>query len=267
MILTLFKYDIKQNWGVWTIVLAVLLLYFTVILGMYDPVSNQTLIDLAAMKMSPEWLQAFGFEVQVTSSLIDFISSFFYGMLMILFPLIYLIIGANRVVVQHIDRGSMAFLLTAPFTRTKILRTQIIFLVGSLFDLFFTFTVIAVLLAHFQFPGMLDYGQFIYLNLGVFLLYFLLSSIAILGSVIFNQSRHAMAVIAGVPVLMYIMQMIANANPTYEWTKYLSCFTLFDNTAIASGELTIINYLAMFVLSVVIYFVAFTIFKRRDISV
>ena len=57
----LFAYNIRQNALLFLIILSVLLLYFSIIIPMYDPAGNEDLIAMASMKMSPEMLKAFGF--------------------------------------------------------------------------------------------------------------------------------------------------------------------------------------------------------------
>ena len=55
----LFAYNIRQNALLFLIILSVLLLYFSIIIPMYDPAGNEDLIAMASMKMSPEriWLK------------------------------------------------------------------------------------------------------------------------------------------------------------------------------------------------------------------
>ena len=95
---------------------------------MYDPAGNEDLIAMASMKMSPEMLKAFGFTITPNVSLTSFLASYLYGMLMIIIPMIYTCICANRLVAQHTDKGSMAFLLSAPISRKRIVATQALFL-------------------------------------------------------------------------------------------------------------------------------------------
>lgn len=176
----LFLYDIKQNLLLFFIILAILVMYFSIITNMFDPAGNEDLIKLASMKLSPELMRAFGFDMAADSSLTSFLSSYMYGMLMLLLPLIYANITANRLMAQHVDKGDMAFLLSAPLSRTVIAATQAVFLLASTWLLIGVCCTFSLILCHSSFPGLLNDANYIRLNGGLAALMTLLSGIGLL---------------------------------------------------------------------------------------
>jgi len=118
---SLFKATIKSNWVVFLIFFAVLLMYMVIMLGMYDP-ETMDAMNLYVEALPQGMMEAFGYDIPVTN-LITFMAVYFYGFLVIMFPLIYCIILANRLVAVLVDRGSMAYLLATPNTRAKIVRS------------------------------------------------------------------------------------------------------------------------------------------------
>lgn len=65
-------------------------------------------------------ISAFGM-TNPSSTLIEFLSSYLYGFIYLVFPLIFKIIIANKLVVRYVDQGSMAYLLSTPMSRKKLL--------------------------------------------------------------------------------------------------------------------------------------------------
>lgn len=146
MSLTLLKRDLKAFYKLWLGALALLTMYFVVIIGMYDPENNDLVAKLAAMKLSPELLRAFGFSVTLPG-LVGFISGYLYGFLMLAFPLIFSCVLGNKLVAALVDKGSMAAILSSPISRVKVALTQGSFLLASLFTLIAAIAAIGLGLA------------------------------------------------------------------------------------------------------------------------
>lgn len=107
--------------------------------------------------------------------------------------------------------------------------------------------------------------DFLLLNLGLFLLMFALSGISFIASSIFNLSKYSFALGAGLPLLFYIFQMVANIDQSLSWFKYLSLNTLFDTTKILNGQSVLIEFIVLGVVGIVLYLLSFTIFKKKDL--
>lgn len=260
----LLKQTIKSNYKIVLIFLAVLALYFPMIISMYEPNAEDGM--MAMLKTLPkELVDAMGFTI-VDPSLIGFISGYFYGYLILLFPMIFDIIISNRMIVSHVDKGSMAYLLSTPTTRKKIAITQATFLVGSVMILIGFVTVLGMVLSNIMFPGELDLSAFLLLNLGAFLLHFSLSGIGFFSSCTFNDSKNSLALGAGIPIAFLLLQMLSNVGGSLENLKYATLFSLFNPTDIISGASSVMpSFLALAAIGSILYVAGIYIFNKRDL--
>ncbi|WP_026476685.1 ABC transporter permease subunit [Alkaliphilus transvaalensis] len=260
----LLKATIKSNYKVLIIFMVVLAFYFSMIVGMFDP---DTLDSMNALieSLPKDLISALNFTI-VDTSLLGFIAGYFYGFLILLFPLIYSIIVANRTIAKHVDKGSMAYLLSTPNTRVKIAVTQGLFLIGSITLLIAFVTLIGIISSEAMFPGALDISGFLLLNLGTLLLYYAISGIGFIASCFFNDTNQSLAVGGGIPVAFLIIQMLSNVGDQLSNLKYATLLTLFNPTDIinkVSGFGT--SFVALFILSVILYSGGIYIFSKKDL--
>ena len=259
----LLKATIKQNYIVFIIILAVMMLYLPTIISLYNPVSQESLNDM--MKMLPkQMISAMGFS-DAGTTLLGFIASYYYGFLILLLPMIYTIIVANRSIASHVDKGSMAYLLSTPNTRIKIAMTQALYLLVTITLLLGFVTAVGISICQIMFPGDLDVKGFLILNAGALLLYYAVTGIGFFASSLFNETKSSLAIGAGLPVAFLVLQMISNAGDKTEFFKYFTLFTLFDTTKITSGEGYGLSFLILALIGVVMYTASIIVFKKRDL--
>lgn len=260
---SLFKATVKQNYLVFLIVLAVLMLYLPIIISMYDPATQDSLNEV--LDMMPQGLiAAMGFS-DIGGRLIDFIGSYFYGFLILLLPMIYTIIACNRSMASHVDKGSMAYLLSTPNTRSKIARTQSLYIIVSITIMLALVTLIGVLLSISIFPGELDLYRFLLLNLGALLLYYALTGIGFFSSCLFNDTKNSLMVGAGLPVAFLVIQMISDVGEKTSFLKYITIFTLFDSNKIVSGGVFMPQFISLLSIAIVMYGSGLYMFSKRDL--
>ena len=261
----LFILGVKSSWKTMVIFLAVLVMYFGIIIEMFNPEIGQVLIEFE--KAMPELMAMFGMESTGTT-LIDFVSSYLYGFLMPLMPMIFIIILTNRMIAHYIDRGSMAYLLAAPVKRVSIVMTQIaVLLSGILFMVVFC-TVLGLAYSELRFPGQLDIPAYLMMNLGVFTLHLFIAGICFIFSCIFNEEKYSLAFGAGINILAYLFQMVRNFGTDFENLKYLTFFSLYSPRDIAEGSTD--SYLGMIILTVgavILFGLSVIIFKKKDVPV
>ncbi len=261
----LLKRTIKSSYIIYLIFAAVLTMYFVIIIAMFDPGTQDSLKEM--MRILPaELISAFGFDLGETS-LIGFLSSYLYGMLMLLFPMIYEIIVSINLVSKYVDKGSMAYLLSTPNKRIKIVLTQAVFMLVSLFVMIAYITCLGVIICQAMFPGQLDIPKFVLLNLGVLLLHFSISSIAFFASCAFNDKRNVTAAAAGVPIAFFIIQMLANVGGDLEFLKYFTIFTLFNTKTVIGGESVLLPYAVLLLIAGVLYTAGIAVFNKKDLHI
>ncbi len=267
---SLFKFDIKRNYVLFTVITGIMMLYMNIILGMYNPNGMEAMQELAKMKMGGGdimKIMGFDFGTNINPSLTQYLSQYFYGFLIFMFPLIYVISIGNRLIAKSVDNGSIAFLLSTPNTRFKIAFTQALFLIITTFLLVAAVTLSGLSFSKGKFPGMLDNSAFLLLNWGAFLTMFTICGITFFFSCIFNESSKSIGFSTAVPVIFLLMQMISNAGETFKFMKNITFFTLFDTTKIVAGESVGWNLLVLFLLGASFFTVGILIFRKRDLSV
>jgi ABC-2 type transport system permease protein len=262
----LLRTTVRYNYIIWLIFAFILALYISIILSMFDPDTLNSM-NVYLETLPPELIAAMNFQ-STEFSLLGFLAAYFYGFLILLFPLIYSIIMADRMIAKLVDSGSMAFLLSTPNSRIKIALTQAVFLLGSLLLLIGCVTLVGIIVSQAFFPGELDIPRFIRLNLGAVLLYIALSGIGFFASCLFNESKHSLAFGGGIPVAFLLLQMLSSAGEQVSNLKYLSLMTLFDpNVIIAGGDTVGLVFLVFTIVALVMYVSGIYIFSKKDLHI
>lgn len=230
---TLFKKEIKSNWILLVIFMAVLSLYGVMIVMMFDPKMGDSLRMMA--ESMPQIFAAFGM-LNVGATLLDFISSYLYGMLFIAFPAVYIIILANRLVAKYVDNGSMAYLLAVPEKRRRIVTTQCAFLVFSLVVMVAYITGLILVTEQILFPGEMDTAAFIRVNVGLLGLLVFLAGVCFCASCVFNESKTSTGIGTAIVVYAILAQMISRVGEKFENVKYATPLTLFDIDGLSAGD-------------------------------
>jgi ABC-2 type transport system permease protein len=262
---TLYKRELRCSWKMLLVFVAILTLYISMIVGMYDPMMSSLLEGFE--ELMPELMAAVGMNGNATT-LLGFMSSYLYGMILIAFPMVFCIIRANGLVAKYVDRGSMVTLLTAPVKRSTIILTQISVLLTGIFFLDAYITILEILCAELQFPGELQIPELLVLNMGLFFLHTFIGSICFLCSCIFNETKHSVAFGAGIPAVMYIIQMLANMGGKLEKAKYGTFFTLFSPDGLIADKGS--AYLGIVVLllgTICFYSISVLVFNKKDLHI
>lgn len=124
----LFRRSARSLWKTWVVFAAVLSLYVSMITAMFDPKLNATLDEIVTAM--PQLMNMVGMQAG-SSSLGGFLINYLYGFLLLLLPLVFSILAANRLVARWVDTGSMAYLLVSPNTRARVARTQALVLIAA----------------------------------------------------------------------------------------------------------------------------------------
>ena len=260
----LLKYDIRSNRLLWLVILAIFAMYLVIIIGMFDPNEATAINDMLAL-LPESLLKLMGFTA-AGSTLITFISQFIYGFLVFLFPMVYSIVLNNRLIASHVDRGSMAYLLSTPNSRGRIVVTQAVFSLGSIAALLAGVTVIGVAVSFVMLPGELDVGKFLLLNGYLILMYWVIGGIGFLAGCAFNETRYSLAFGAGIPLVFLVMRMLANTGEKVAWAGKFTIFSLFDPNKLFAGDaFAAYACVALVLLAVALYGSAIVLFNRRDL--
>jgi ABC-2 type transport system permease protein len=251
------KQTIKSNFKLFAIFTGVLCLLIIIIMSVFVPKTIDAIKNASAgVPINP---------LGDISTLIAFIANQFYGMMAIIFPMIYLIIIGNKLIAGQVDKGNMAYNLSTPTTRTQITFTSAFYLASSLAVMFGVIAVLGISVAAIVQPNVLDYGAFLRLTLGCFLLQLALSGIAFLASCIFSNSSKSMAYGAGIPLAFFAFKLVSGMSDKLEFLKYFSLNTLFDSKAIMNGESYAAKLIILAAVGVILYVAGIKVFKEKDL--
>ncbi|MDR1704006.1 MAG: ABC transporter permease subunit [Clostridiales bacterium] len=262
---TLYKREMGGSWRMLLIFAGIIAMYAGVVISMYEPGIEGMLAQLA--EAIPELMAAVGMG-GAPSDLTGFISSYLYGMLLLVFPMVYTILRANALVARYVDRGSMAGLLAAPVKRRSIALTQAGALATGIIIMIAFITILEAAVSEALFPGELDIGGIIALNSGLLCLHLFIGGICFLCSCIFSDAKHSAGLGAGIPAFMYILLMISNIGGAAENVKYATFFTLYNTEAILAGDPSGAAGAAILLAGAVPLFASgITVFSRKDLHV
>jgi ABC-2 type transport system permease protein len=263
---TLFLVDLKSNWSLILFVTLVLMIYVSTSIAMYDPESVEKMEQM--FQLLPEgMLKAFGFD-GLGTDLTGYLGHYLYGFIIIVFPLIYLAIAANKLVARHVDSGSMAYLLTTPTTRIKVAITQAIFLVFGLTLIYLIAIGILIIISVSLFPGALDIGRFLALNFVAITSLYVAGGIGFFFSCFFSDSRNALAFGAGIPIAFFVLKMVSEIGEELENLKYISLFSVIQIDKILEDPVYGVGLgLVLFGVSIVLYAAGTIVFNRKSLAI
>lgn len=263
MNITLFKKEIKTNWTLLVIFMAVLSMYAIMIVMMFDPKLGDSLKMMA--ESMPQIFEAFGM-ADVGTTLLEFISGYLYGMLLVAFPGVFIIILCNRLIAKYVDNGSMAYLLAVPEKRWNIVLTQCIFLVFSLVVLIAYVTGLILVITEVLFQGEMDIAGFLRVNVGLLGVLLFFAGGCFCASCFCNESKNCSGISTAIVVYSILVQMISQVGDKFEKIKYATPLTLFDIKGLSEGTTE------AWVLCAVLYGLGFILmgigivrFSKRDI--
>lgn len=266
MNLVLFKANFKNNLGILIFIIAMLLLYTSIAVGMFDEDSAESLEGM--LKMMPEaMVKAFGFD-GLGTEMTSYLANYLYGFIYLTFPTIYIVMVANGLMAKHVDSGSMTYLLTTPNTRKKIASTQAIFLMTTTFAIILINAGIAITMAQLMYKGLLDIGPYIMLNLVTFGCLYVVSSLAFFASCLFNDAKNSLSLGAAIPILFIVIKMVSAISDDLSFLKYLSLFSLINTSEIlANNTYSTIVVIGTLIGGTLIYFASITMFDKRSLSI
>ncbi|GHV04719.1 hypothetical protein FACS1894217_00450 [Clostridia bacterium] len=139
---TIFKQTLRSNWKLWAVFTAIMAAMSALVIAVYDPKMIQGMMDM--VKDMPGIADMMGDRMDGMTSLLGMLGQSFYGMQGVILAMIFVIMTANTLVASQVDRGSMAYLLSTPIKRTKVVRTQALYIISSVFCMFLVITAVGL---------------------------------------------------------------------------------------------------------------------------
>ncbi|SCG81678.1 ABC-2 type transport system permease protein [Proteiniborus sp. DW1] len=261
----LFKANIKDIRTIWIIMTCIFCFYLAIVISMFDPAGADALNEV--LETFPEALiNALGMK-EIGTNLLAFITSYIYGFLVLLMPMVVSIVVNHKIIGSHIDKGSLAYLLATPNSRIKIAITQAIFSLASITMLFIVSTIFSILVCESMFPGQLEIGKFILINIYALLMYYTIGGIGFLASCISSESKTSLGIGIGIPLVFLVFHMLGNVGDKLSWIGNLSLYSLYDlDKLIAGHSFAYIGMISFVILAAILYTCSIVIFNKRDFS-
>ncbi len=262
----LLRLNIKNNRFLWSIMTLVFCFYLAIIMVMYNPTTTDALDDM--LEMLPQALvRAMNFQ-NVGASLLTFIAGYIYGFLIFMFPMVLSIVVNHRLVGSLVDKGSLAFLLATPHSRNKLAQSQALFSLLSITGLFTVSSIFSLIYAAILFPGQLEIGKFILLNLYALSMYYAIGGIGFLSSCLASEGKNSLALGIGIPMTFLVLQMLGSVSDQYAWIGNLSLYALFDPDKLIAGDPFVYTAMGVFLLlAILLYTSGIFVFKKRNFYV
>ena len=247
-------------------VTAFLSIYVFSSIGMYDPEGIEVLQGM--LDLMPEaMMKLMGFD-NLGGDLTSYLINYMYGFLMIIFPLIYTIMVGNKLVSKHTDSGSMIYLLTMPYSRRKIIFNQALFFSFGLLFIIGVNVLTMILFSEALFPGMLEIGKLLAINLVTFGVHLILAAVTFLFSCLLSDSQKTIGFSSVVLFASVVTYMVSSLGDATEFLKYFSVFSFINvsyileggGNGILTGIILILIGLAMFAGSI-------ELFNRKSIII
>lgn len=264
MNITLFRREFSQNKWLMAIIAAVVALYGSMVISMFDPKLGQALQDMS--DAMPELFAAFGMS-DTSNNLIEFINNYLCGFLFVLFPLILIVLLCSRTLAQPQEKGTLVWLLAAPLSRKTVIVTKAVNLLVCIFLQVVWIVVCCFGVSAVLFPNELDFWRFLALNSGLFCLLLLFGGICFFFACLFSESRFSVGIGSGICIAFFLLQMLSQVGEDNKWLKYLTPLTLFDSKAIATGENAALGCFLLLGGAVVLFLGGIAVFEKRDFSV
>ena len=266
MIWPLFRYNLRTNRFLWLLLVMVMIMYFSIIISMYDPENIEALTQMFEL-FPKELMDAMGFG-QFGTTLLTFIVGYIYGFLIYIFPLVLTVVINHKLVASLVDKGSMAYLLSSPFSRLSVAMTQAVSSLVLITGFLFTTTLSAITVSEIMFAGALDIAMFLKINLYTVILYWAISSIVFFGSAIADEAKVSLGIGVGVPVMFLVVQMLAGVGEDFKWLEMLTMYTLFQPEKMIEGDgFVVLGMGALALIAFVFYTAGVWVFNRKNLYI
>ena len=237
----------KRSWKLWLILTLLMSFYmFSYMLACKD----------MSVYQGVEGLEGF--------SATTLIATGFFGLLGIIFTLMYAVSIGNKMVAKEVDKGTMSFTLNTPITRLQIVLTKAFYFVLSIGAMIGILSIVGVIFAN-VFSVDIDFAVFFKLVLGYFLYSFAISGICFGASCWFNKSAHSMLVGAGLPIVFIVLNAVSTIDDKLKFFKYFSLNTLYDTSNILAGHNYVIQFIALAIIGFVCYIAGIVKFNTKDL--
>ena len=262
----LFLLNIRQHWIVVVGITAVLMMYTSIATWMFNPDSAEAINDFLGV-LPEAFIKALGFD-GLGTDLTTYLANYLFGFIYLMFPMLFVLFIATKLIGKPIDTGSMVYLVSTPLRRTTIAWTQIAFLFDSLGFVFIVNVGMTFLISEVRFPGMLDFGGYAMLNFITFMVIGLLASIVFFLSVLPIDFGKAQGIAIGISVYSFIANAVYRLSDSLSFLQYTTIFRFVDiEQALQNDSSVWITTGIVTVITILFLLASVWVFEKRPLNI
>lgn len=202
------------------------------------------------------------------NSIGDYIAGEFYGLLFLIIMSLYCVMTAVRLISRLVDRGTMAYLLATPHSRSTIVITQAALLVFGALSIIVLTAAGGLIGVPLISPDVdWDVTAFLKMNFIFFVLFFAVSGYCFLFSCLFSDEKKAASAATTVTVLFFLFYLTGKLSEKTDWLLYFTLFSLFEPQKILEGGPIAATAWQLFIPGLLLYAGAIFLFNKRDLSI
>ncbi len=253
-------------------------------LGATEGVFTGNTLDVSTMMTNMFEMMGMSSDMLTTMSEMDtsaMLNQMYFTIMCLLPIILFIIFAGNELVVDQVDKGSMAYVLSTPTKRSAVVITQLIYMIITPF-IMVGCGFLTRLAATQAFAGEVDVAKFAALYGGIYLLAEAMASICYLASCVFNLSKNALALGGGLNVWFFLCSLfgmfgsetMVSMGMGAEMLGVFNNLTivgLFDVEALGTVGSVSVDYafvpklIALVVIAVVCYAVGAVRFQKKDL--
>lgn len=244
--------------------LGVLVLYMAI----YPSVQSQMdVINKLLDTYPPALMKAFNFQANAFSTVGGYLSTENYGVFWPLLLMFMVVSFCASTVAGEIENGTMGLLLSLPISRGRVYLAKYLAVVVSII-VFVLLSVITISPVASIFALGVGFANVAKLALMGLLLGLAVAGLTFFFSSIFSEKGRVTAVVGGVLVLMYVLNLAASLKDSLSFLKYVSFFHYFEPAAVLqNGTLSATAITVFFGVAIVFAVLGLAAFTKRDITV
>lgn len=211
----------------------------------------------------------------------EMINHMYYTVMGLLPIFLLIVILGNSVIVNQVDKGSMAYVLSTPTKRSAVVITQMIFMIAVPL-IVLSIVCISRIISTNVFFGEVNVASICALYAGMYILVEAVAAICYMGSCIFNRTRSATAFGGGITVWFFLASMLGMFGSSMMTdigmgVKELGVFNnmtlvgLYDIKSLATVGTSSVDYTfvwklgILLIIAIVCYFIGAMRFEKKDL--
>ncbi len=253
-------------------------------LGATEGVFTGDTLDVSTMMTNMFEMMGMSSDMLTTMSEMDtsaMLNQMYFTIMCLLPIILFIIFAGNELVVDQVDKGSMAYILSTPTKRSAVVITQLIYMIVTPL-IMVGCGFITRLVATQAFAGEVDVAKYAALYGGIYLLAEAMASICYLASCVFNLSKNALALGGGLNVWFFLCSLLGMFGSETMVSmgmgaemlgvfNNLTIVGLFDVEALGTVGSEAVDYafvpklIALVVIAIVCYAIGAVRFQKKDL--